>query len=91
VTVSPYGEGRLEMRPLDDLAAVKGGVDGAEAKDLGFAAAGGCPADTGPVEGELRYCSAHSWLAAWSRRKSLSGSAVAQATARRSSLEATAS
>jgi len=39
--VIPYGERRLEMRQGDDGAAIEGSIDGAEAQDLGFGAAGG--------------------------------------------------
>ena len=41
VAVIPHGEGSLEMGQADDGGGVESGVDGAEAQDLGFGAAGG--------------------------------------------------
>jgi hypothetical protein len=41
VAVVPYCQGGLEMAGIDDRAAVKGGIDSAEAEDLGFRTAGG--------------------------------------------------
>ena len=41
LTVVPYGQGGVEMTGFDEGAAIEGGVDGAEAQDLGFGAAGG--------------------------------------------------
>lgn len=38
--VVPDGERSLEMRQFDDRAAVESSVDGTQAKDLGFGAAG---------------------------------------------------
>jgi hypothetical protein len=40
-TVIPYGQSGLEMRHTDGGGGVEGSVDGAEAEDLGFGAAGG--------------------------------------------------
>jgi hypothetical protein len=45
-TVVPYGEGSLEMGYADDGSAVERGVDGAEAQDLCFGAAGGSTVET---------------------------------------------
>ncbi len=45
LAVVPYSECGLEMADLDERAAVERGVDGAEAKDLGFGAAGGGSVD----------------------------------------------
>jgi hypothetical protein len=45
--VIPYGKGSLEMGRLDDRAAVKGRVDGTQAENLGFGAAGGSAEEAG--------------------------------------------
>ena len=42
LAVIPHGQGGVEMGGVDDGAAIEGGVDGAEAENLGFGAAGGC-------------------------------------------------
>src|ERR1700683_3476727 len=39
--VVPYGQGGLEVAGFDEGAAIEGGVDGAEAQNLCFSAAGG--------------------------------------------------
>jgi hypothetical protein len=46
-TVIPYGQSGLEMRHTDGGGGVEGSVDGAEAEDLGFGAAGGGAAQPG--------------------------------------------
>ena len=40
-TVVPYGQSGVEMAGFDEGAAIEGGVDGAEAQNLRFPAAGG--------------------------------------------------
>ena len=45
VTVIPQGEGRLQVRQLDDGAAVKSSVEGTDAQHLRFATAGGGAAE----------------------------------------------
>jgi hypothetical protein len=51
--VLPYFEGGVEMGRLDDGTAVESCVDGAEAQNLGFGAAGGCAVEarTGLAQG----------------------------------------
>ncbi len=39
--VVPYSQGGLEVAGIDERGAIQGRVDGAQAKDLGFGAAGG--------------------------------------------------
>jgi len=39
--IFPHGQGGFEMRLGDDGAAIEGGVDGAQAEDLGFGSIGG--------------------------------------------------
>ena len=41
LTVVPHGQGGVEMGGFDLPTAIKGGVEGAEAENLGFGAAGG--------------------------------------------------
>ncbi len=41
LAVVPHGQGGVEMGDFDLGAAIEGGVEGAEAEDLGFGAAGG--------------------------------------------------
>ena len=41
LAVVPYGQGGVEMAGFDEGAAIEGGVDGAEAQNLSFGAAGG--------------------------------------------------
>ena len=48
-TVVPQGEGRLKVGQADDGAAVKSGVEGAEAQYLGFGATGGGAVEAGAV------------------------------------------
>ena len=38
--VVPHGQGGLEMARVDQRAGIERGIDGAEAQDLGFGAAG---------------------------------------------------
>ena len=47
LAVVPHGQGGVEMGGFHDGAAIEGGVNGAEAENLGFGAAGGCAVDVG--------------------------------------------
>jgi hypothetical protein len=52
VAVGPYGVGGLKVGQADEFARVERGVEGAEAQDLGLAAAGGCSAEAGMTVAE---------------------------------------
>lgn len=52
VAVFPDGQGRVEVVGRDDVGAVEGGVESAEAEDLGFSATGGGSTHAGFMEAQ---------------------------------------
>jgi hypothetical protein len=54
--VIPCGQSSLEMGLADDGSAVESSVDGAEAQDLGFGAAGGSAVETGTDLAQFVAC-----------------------------------